>query len=104
MLYIQSAERSVAIFIFLGFIPLLWFLWAQGAKRCHDIGKSGWWQIVPFYVLWMLFQAGDPYENEYGDNPKNPHEFGAEDYVSPSPMIDGNEHPIDDEQNPALDS
>jgi uncharacterized membrane protein YhaH (DUF805 family) len=52
------------------FIPMLWFLWAQGAKRCHDLGKSGIWQIVPFYCLWMLFQDGQVYENEYGSNPK----------------------------------
>ena len=48
-------------------ILLLWFLLAQGAKRCHDIGKSGWWQIVPFFVvLWMLFKDGDVGFNEYG--------------------------------------
>ena len=52
------------------FIPLLWFLWTQGAKRFHDIGKSGWWQIVPFFVLWMLFKDGDVGFNEYGEDPK----------------------------------
>lgn len=52
------------------FILLLWFLWAQGAKRCHDIGKSGWWQIVPFFGLWMLFKDGDIGFNEYGEDPK----------------------------------
>lgn len=51
-------------------ILLLWFLWAQGAKRFHDIGKSGWWQIVPFFVLWMLFKDGDVGFNEYGEDPK----------------------------------
>ena len=53
------------------FIPILWFLWAQGAKRCHDRGNSGWWQIIPFYVFWMLFAEGDSEENEYGLPPKN---------------------------------
>lgn len=53
------------------FIPVLWFLWAQGAKRCHDRGNSGWWQIIPFYVFWMLFADGDKEENEYGSSPKN---------------------------------
>lgn len=53
------------------FIPVLWFLWAQGAKRCHDRGNSGWWQIIPFYVFWMLFAEGDKEENEYGSSPKN---------------------------------
>lgn len=52
------------------FIPMLWFLWAQGAKRCHDLGKSGIWQIVPFYFFWMLFQDGQFFVNEYGSNPK----------------------------------
>jgi len=36
------------------FIPLLWFLFSQGSKRCHDMNKSGWFQIIPFYIFWML--------------------------------------------------
>jgi len=56
--------------IALAYIPNLWFLWAQGAKRCHDLGNSGWWQIIPFYVLWMIFQNGQPGINKYGRNPK----------------------------------
>lgn len=51
-------------------VPLLWFFWAQGAKRCHDRGNSGWFQLIPFYVLWMLFGDSDYGENEYGLNPK----------------------------------
>ena len=50
----------------LGYIPLFWFLLAQGAKRCHDRGNSGWYQIIPFYVLWMFFAEGDEVQNEYG--------------------------------------
>ena len=62
--------REMPILHSILFIPLLWFLWAQGAKRCHDIGKSGWWQIVPFFGLWMLFKDGDVGFNEYGEDPK----------------------------------
>jgi len=53
------------------FIPLLWLLFAEGAKRCHDRGKSGWYQLNPLYVLWMLFADGDPGTNQYGPNPKD---------------------------------
>lgn len=51
-------------------LPLFWFLLAQGAKRCHDRGNSGWYQIIPFYIFWLVFADGDEGENEYGINPK----------------------------------
>ncbi|RFS14330.1 DUF805 domain-containing protein [Emticicia sp. C21] len=58
----------IVVLIFI--IPMLWFLWAQGAKRCHDLDRNGWYQIIPFYFLWLLFQDGEPGENQYGLNPK----------------------------------
>lgn len=57
-------------FLGLGFIPIIWFALAQGAKRCHDRGNSGWYQIIPFYLLWMFFANSDIGQNEYGPNPK----------------------------------
>lgn len=57
-------------FVFLLFIPLVWFMFAQAAKRCHDVGNSGWGQLIPFYALWLLFQDGNPGQNQYGMNPK----------------------------------
>jgi uncharacterized membrane protein YhaH (DUF805 family) len=54
----------------IAYIPMYWFLWAQGAKRCHDLGNNGWWQIIPFYVFWLIFANGDSEINQYGRNPK----------------------------------
>lgn len=45
-----------------------WMILAQGAKRCHDLGHSGWYQIIPFYILWMIFEAGDIDINDYDDD------------------------------------
>ena len=41
--------------------PFLLPMWAVGARRLHDIGMSGWWQLLYFFpcigtiVLWVLF-------------------------------------------------
>jgi len=51
-------------------VPFIWFMLAQGTKRCHDRGNSGWYQFIPFYGLWMLFGDSDNGQNEYGPNPK----------------------------------
>lgn len=47
-------------------LPMIWIMYAQGAKRCHDRGNSGWYQFIPFYRLWMFFAVGDNKPNEYG--------------------------------------
>jgi uncharacterized membrane protein YhaH (DUF805 family) len=64
------SNSKIEFLFFLIFIPYFWFIWAQGAKRCHDLGKSGWWQILPFYSIWLLFLDGQPGSNTYGSNPK----------------------------------
>ena len=66
---IMASSRDAGI-LGLAYIPMLWFLWAQGAKRCNDLGNNGWWQLIPFYALWLLFQDGQPGSNQYGENPK----------------------------------
>ncbi|MFR1445747.1 DUF805 domain-containing protein, partial [Acinetobacter baumannii] len=66
---IKDGSSPIVLFIF--YIPLLWFNWAQGAKRSHDIGNSGWWQLIPLYGFWLLFADGQVGSNQYGNNPKN---------------------------------
>lgn len=51
-------------------IILYIFMLAQGAKRCHDLNHNGWWQLIPFYCFVLMFSDGDPYENDYGYDPK----------------------------------
>lgn len=33
-------------------VPLI----AVEIRRSHDIGKSGWWILVPFYSLYLMFK------------------------------------------------
>lgn len=66
----ESGGPKNTFMLYFACSPAIWFIWAQGAKRCHDRGNSGWYQLIPFYLLWMLFADTDPDENEYGTNPK----------------------------------
>jgi len=43
---------------------------AVGIRRMHDVGKSGWFIIVPFYNLYLACTEGDHLDNQYGRNPK----------------------------------
>jgi uncharacterized membrane protein YhaH (DUF805 family) len=64
-------ESYELAWLYLANIPIYWFFFAQGAKRCHDMGNSGWFQIIPFYPLWMIFGKGEEgVSNKYGINPK----------------------------------
>ncbi len=45
-------------------------------RRLHDIGKSGWWQLIAltgigaFILLIMACLDSKPGDNQYGPNPK----------------------------------
>ena len=64
----------ISIVVMLGLLlPSL----ALGARRLHDHGKSGWWQligIIPFIglIAFIILMAlpGDEGENRFGPNPK----------------------------------
>lgn len=61
-------------------LDLVWSLailvpsFALAARRLHDVGRSGWWQlivltivgIIPLFI-WFV-SAGDSDTNKYGDN------------------------------------
>ena len=65
-----SCDDLTIAMIFLAIIVLAYISFANGAKRCHDLGHNGWWQLIPFYTLWMAFQDSEHGTNKYGPNPK----------------------------------
>jgi uncharacterized membrane protein YhaH (DUF805 family) len=50
---------------------------AVGARRMHDIGKSGWWQLIAYvpcvgWIIFLVFACKDSEpDNQYGPNPKS---------------------------------
>lgn len=74
MMLLMFIIGSVAALVIFGLLvlPMIWMVWAQGAKRCHDMGRSGWVQVIPFFYIVMLFAEGNRGGNAYGEDPKDP--------------------------------
>lgn len=64
-----SSIYSLAVFI-----PSI----AVAVRRMHDVGKSGWFLLIPFYNLYLAVQDSETGGNKYGSNPKTG-ELGLED-------------------------
>ena len=72
-------DNNYAIFL----IFVVWFAgciglpnWALGIRRFHDVGKSGWCELLWLVPIWgwiqifrLLLREGDPEKNKYGDPP-----------------------------------
>jgi uncharacterized membrane protein YhaH (DUF805 family) len=69
-IFSEILEETESIIFFL-ILPVYWFIIAQGTKRCHDLGNSGFFQLIPFYGLVMIFSEGQHGLNKYGYNPKD---------------------------------
>ena len=56
-------------------VALLLPLLGVGARRLHDIGKSGWWQLLNliccgfFVLVFFWVKEGNQGDNEYGSAP-----------------------------------
>lgn len=43
---------------------------AVGIRRMHDIGKSGWFILIPIYNIVLAATEGTRGDNQYGPDPK----------------------------------
>lgn len=82
---VKEAATSGLLFFF--YIPLQWILIAQGAKRAHDMDKSGWWQLVPFFNIWTVFSQGTVGPNQYGPDPKQSTTISSSVNSNPAPPV-----------------
>ena len=53
-------------------LPLITFIpcFSAYVRRLHDVGRSGWWCLVPFVSVYFIFGDSDKTENDYGKSPK----------------------------------
>ena len=43
---------------------------AVAVRRMHDVGKSGWFLLIPIYSFILAVSDSEAAENKYGPNPK----------------------------------
>ncbi|WEX08445.1 DUF805 domain-containing protein [Chelativorans sp. AA-79] len=78
----SSASRFWAMLFWVFYFLFLWSHVALGAKRLHDMGKSGGYALlVPLFValaivILSLF-PGEPGANQYGERANAPKEGGT---------------------------
>ncbi|MBR5485571.1 MAG: DUF805 domain-containing protein [Oscillospiraceae bacterium] len=71
-MYVGIFGILASLFSLISFIPTI----TIGTRRLHDIGKSGWWQLImltgigAFVLLFMACIDSKPGDNQYGPNPK----------------------------------
>ena len=62
-------------------VPLLGFVLGSAAsgfmimaacRRSQDCGRSYWFLLIPFYTIWLFFEAGQVGENRFGPDPLQP--------------------------------
>ncbi len=85
IIYVICLALSAVLGDALGLLGLIFTLatsvpyLAVTARRLHDIGRSGWWQLIAFvplagFILMLIWTTTDsqPGENDYGPSPKEP--------------------------------
>ena len=71
--FCEIYDRSFIFFetVYLYILPPFVFIfnWIQGAKRMHDVNKSGWYFLFPIYNLYLIFMPGTKGNNAFGIDP-----------------------------------
>ena len=68
----QMVPTGVDLIIYMiALSPVFILTCAQGVKRCHDTGISGWYLLIPGGFLYLLIKSGVSGQNRYGEDPQN---------------------------------
>lgn len=61
----KSAKVAEYLYEIVVFLPAT----AVAVRRLHDVGRSGWWVIVPFVSVVFCCFGSQKGKNKYGTNP-----------------------------------
>ena len=81
MIAVAEAGRYDGIYLLLGLLAMALTVAVAVAnvcvsvRRCHDMNHSGWWVLIPFYTIYLLFPRGTVGPNNYGPDPMQTGDF-----------------------------
>ena len=58
MTFNPTAKNLNSFIWLMSLVPMI----AAQIRRSHDIGRSGWWIIIPFYPIYLMFKDSKPDE------------------------------------------
>lgn len=67
---VESILETTLISMIFSLVLLLPTL-SIGVRRMHDVGKSGWFVLVPLYNLYLHIQPSEEGTNKWGDKPQD---------------------------------
>ena len=64
---VASINDTLYLIVFLGLLlPSV----NVASRRMHDVGESGWMQMIPIYNFYLLCKDSEPLDNKYGPKVK----------------------------------
>jgi uncharacterized protein (TIGR02145 family) len=101
--FCEIYDRSFIFFetVYLYIVPplVLIFNWIQGAKRMHDVNKSGWYFLFPIYNLYLIFMPGTKGNNAFGIDPTPLKNIQYFDEIKPSEEKGINQKEVSNAEN-----
>jgi uncharacterized membrane protein YhaH (DUF805 family) len=71
LIAISALISLLSVRLAFGLITIGFWIFLIGlVKRAHDVGLSGWFILVPFLNIWLLFASGQVGANKFGSNPR----------------------------------
>lgn len=67
---LRNMSMGDTVFSVLLLLVILYVYISTAVRRSHDRGNSGFYILIPFYTLYLLFADSEPGVNKYGNNPK----------------------------------
>jgi len=66
---VSPVDSGIELLASLATLALIVPVWTASVRRMHDVGKSGWYTLLPIVNIYFLLKDSQPHANQYGLEP-----------------------------------